>query len=66
MLGLSDYCQVRDLVWEEKGWDLFEGDSGAILSLLFENAEGCFPKLLGCSDLRHWREEQRKVGGKFL
>lgn len=70
MLGLSDYCQVRDVVWDEKGWgmqeDLFKGGLGAILVLLFGNASRCFPKRPSCSALRHWRAKQRKVGGKFL
>lgn len=70
MLGLSDYCQVRDVVWAEKGWgmqeDLFKGGLGAILVLLFGNASRCFPKRPSCSALCHWRAKQRKVGGKFL
>lgn len=69
MLGLSDYCQVRDVVWEEKGWgvrrDLFERGLRAILVLLFGNTEGGCPKLPSCwSALRPSRAEERKVGGK--
>lgn len=71
MLGLRDYCQVRDEVWEEKEWGSQErfverglgGNSGFAF---LERSRVVFPKVRVALLFVTGGPSKRKVGGKFL